>query len=478
MLARHFLAVIAVAVLTGMLVFVRDILNTPVVALLYLLAVLVSATQWGLGAGVVASVCSFLAFNYFFLAPYYTFAVRQSQDILVLGVFLVVAFVCSQLVGRVRSSLAEVQAREREVIRLNELSSALAGSRGEETIARLLAEHVYATFAAQAVRVSVVTDDPDDQLELCMPDDSPAFASLPAVTASLQSPGGPIGQIAIWCARPLDPKEERLLRTFTSQGELALERALLARTEIRAKILEESDRLKTALLSSVSHELRTPLVTIKAVVTSLRSKEVDLSSPAQEELLAALEEETDRLNQLVANLLNMSRLESGALKLQRQWNALAEVVDMTITDMANAVHDYHLEVDVSEDLPLVPIDAVLIGQVFANLISNGMKYAPPGSTIAISAEQQDEGTLLIQVTNQGPPVSPEHLDQIFEKFHRVTMAEQIPGVGLGLSICKGIVEAHGGRIWAENLPNGFAFKFTLPLTWSGAPPPRLPDTLE
>lgn len=474
-LVHNVLSILIVAAITAVLVLVRGGLSVPIVALMYVLVVLVSATQWGLGAGIVSSVCSFLGFNYFFLEPYYTLVVHQSQDILVLFVFLVVSVISSQLVGRVRSALEEVQIREQELTQLNNLSRTLTSMQGEENIAWLLAERVLANFSAQAVRVNVQTDEPVDIL--VEEQGFSAAQSQPAESIPLLSSGKPFGQIVIWRASSFYLKEKQLLHTFVDQGGLALERAMLARTDTRTRVLEESDRLKSALLSSVSHELRTPLVTIKAAVTSLRSGEVGWSSQARIELLAALEEETDRLNQLVANLLNMFRLEAGALKLQRQWNSLAEIVDMTVARLEVITSQHHLDVAVSEDLPMVPVDASLIDQVFANLISNSVKYAPPGSTIRIGAEHEDTA-LLVQVSNEGPPISPEHLERIFEKFQRVTDADKVPGIGLGLSICQGIVEAHGGRIWAENLESGIVFKFTLLLTWDGALLPRLPDDPE
>jgi two-component system sensor histidine kinase KdpD len=472
---RNLLPILIVGVLTAALAPVKGILVSSVVGLLYLLAVLVCATQWGLGAGIIASVCSFLAFDYFFLGPYYTLTVYQTQDILVLFVFLVVAIVSSQLVGRVRASLAEIKAHEQDMSRLHELSGALIGLHDEQSIVQLLVDHVFASFDARIVRVSVQSDAP---LSLTKPEGECTPDAAPAAAVQLMAESGKLGQIELWRAESLSENQARLLRTFASEGVLALERARMARAETRASVLQESDQLKSAILSSVSHELRTPLVTIKAAVTSLRRGEVDWSSPAREELLAALEEETDRLNQLVANLLNMSRLEVGALKPQRQWNVLAETVDATVERLAAVSRQHQLHVDVSDDLPLVPFDASLIDQVLANLISNSVKYTPLGSTIRISARQQDLETLLVEVANEGPPVPPEHLVRIFDKFHRVTLAERVPGIGLGLSICKGIVEAHGGRIWAENLDPGFAFRFTLPMTWEGGAPPRLPDELE
>jgi two-component system sensor histidine kinase KdpD len=236
-------------------------------------------------------------------------------------------------------------------------------------------------------------------------------------------------------------------------------------------VLEESDRLKSSLLSSVSHEFRTPLATIKAATTSLLSDEVPWESEDRKELLSAVDEETDYLNYLVGNLLDMSRIEAGALKPRRQWNILSEIVNGVVIRMHRVLRDYRLEIDIPDDLPLVPVDYIQMEQVFMNLFHNSAKYASAGSTIQVSAARRDGGSLIVLVKNEGPQVEDDHLERIFDKFYRVTEPEKVSGTGLGLSICKGVIEAHGGKIWAENLPQGFAFIFTLPLTWEGATPP-------
>ncbi|MRR10890.1 hypothetical protein EG831_12645, partial [bacterium] len=298
--------------------------------------------------------------------------------------------------------------------------------------------------------------------------------SAPVALISLQGTQRLLGEIRLWRnGRSLQPAEERLLRTFAGQAVLALERARLTASESRARILEESDRMKSSLLSSVSHELRTPLATIKASVTSLRSDDVEWEADARNDLLAAIEEETDHLNQLVGNLLNMSRIEAGALQLKRRWNVLAEIAVPAANRLRAADPDHRIEVSLPEDLPLVYVDDVLMEQVFNNLLSNSRKYSPPGTSIHVRACVQDPQTVRVQVDNQGPAVSSADLEKIFDKFHRVTAADQITGTGLGLSICKGIIEAHQGRIWAENLESGFAILFTLPLP-AGETAPKVP----
>lgn len=462
-IAENVMAIFLAAITTGLLYLLKGELSTPVVALLFLLPVLLSAVRWGLGPGIMASVCAFLCFNYFFISPFYTLNIHQTQDFLALAIFLIVAVVISQLIGRIRSSLADAQAREQEVSQLYSLSTALVGLHGADEVAERLANDVRASLRAYVCRVvpepSLLAS---SKIATSPPEAAPDIP--PSRIFPLRADRGKLGEIQLWLNQQEEFSEtdERLLHAFAGQGALALERALLAQAETKAGILEESDRLKSALLSSVSHELRTPLVTIKAAATSLSSGAIPWESSARQDLLDALEEETDHLNDLVGNLLNMSRIEAGALKLEREWNVLSEIVDNSVERLRRASELHHLEVDVSEDLPMVQVDPVLMQQVFTNLIDNSIKYAPPHTTIRIRASDDGHDEMLIEVTNEGPPVPVEHLESIFDRFHRVTAADRIPGTGLGLSICKGIIEAHGGRIWAENLPGGLAFKFTLP----------------
>jgi len=193
-------------------------------------------------------------------------------------------------------------------------------------------------------------------------------------------------------------------------------------------------------------------------------------------LLEAVDEETDHLNQLVENLLNMSRIEAGVLRPKREWNSLEEIIASVMKRFRQPVKPltHSINLNLPDNLPLIPVDYLQIEQVFTNLISNSMKYSPDGSAIDIDAVITSGEQLQIRIANQGPPVPVENLERIFDKFYRASAADQITGTGLGLSICKGIIEAHGGRIWAENLPAGFAFIFTLPLTWQGELP-RLPS---
>jgi two-component system, OmpR family, sensor histidine kinase KdpD len=472
---RFIFSILVLAAFTLALWIFRAYLSIQVIALLFMLPVLVSTRLWGLAPGILSALLAFLTFNYFFTVPYFTLMVHQTQDFLALIVFLIISVVVSQLLGQDQVSIASATAREREATRLYELSVALAGLMKDEDIAQILAEKICETFYAEKIAVDL-----HDGLEAvtfgCPPNqDLGSMNRKPDQVFPLATVRGQLGTVNVWRnAGKLSRAEERLLNTFTSQGALAIERARLIKTENRATVLEESDRLKTSLLNSVSHELRSPLATIKASISGLRSGMVEWDTEARQELMTAIEEETDHLNQLVGNLLDMSRIETGALNPQRKWNSLREIVEGVLKRMHQDVQNHHILVEIPPEIPLVPVDYIQMAQVFSNLISNSVKYAPPATEIFITARLQNDQMLLVQVSNEGPHVTEGDLGRIFDKFYRVTAAEKITGTGLGLSVCKGIIEAHGGKIWAENAPGRFIFNFTLPVTWEGMYP-QIPE---
>ena len=471
---QYLLAILGIAFITAVFFALRDVLDTTLVALLYLIPLGLITAFRGLGPGIASALIAFLAFNFFFIEPYYTFTVHQPIDVVILVVFLIVAVVISQLMARAQTGLAAATAREREATELYELSTSLAGLSDAHAIAQILAKRVHAVAQGDYVELAI---NGAQSFVLHQPQ-SPPPARSSELTIPIQAARELLGEIRLWRSSPaISSGEKRLLQTFASQGALALERAWLTQAESRAQVLEESDRLKSAILSSVSHELRTPLSTIKAAASSLRNQEVGWDSPARLELVEAIDDEADHLNMLVGNLLDMSRIESGALKPKREWNILSEIVGSVLIRMKHLADEHKLEVDVSESLPLVPVDYVQMVQVFTNLLSNSLKYAPMNTVVGIRAQVEDE-SIHVRVSNQGPQVPSADLERIFDKFYRITAADRVTGTGLGLSICKGIIEAHGGRIWAENVSDGFIFNFTLPLVWDGAMPPQVPMDTE
>jgi len=468
---QFILAFLLLAIITAVFFALRDVLfNTTVIALRYLIPLGTITAWWGLGPGITSALITFFTFNYFFIEPYYTFTVHRPTDVVVLIVFLIDAVVISQLVGRAQAGLAAATAREREATQLYELSTALAGLHEDHAIVQILAKQVHAVAQDEHVELNITGN---HTFSFRLPDSDPPLRP-PELTIPITAARGILGEIRLWrTGANISSSEKRLFQTFASQGALALERAWLAQAEARARVLEESDQLKSAILSSVSHELRTPLSTIKAAASSLRGGQVSWNSPACTELIAAIDDEADHLNLLVGNLLDMSRIESGALKPKREWNILSEIVGTVLARMKHLAVDHKLEVDVLENLPLLPVDYVQMEQVFTNLISNSLKYAPANTKVCIRARVEDE-RMHVQVSNQGPHVPAQDLERIFDKFYRISAADKVTGTGLGLSICKGIIEAHSGYIWAENISDGLAFNFTLPLTLDGAKPPPLP----
>jgi two-component system sensor histidine kinase KdpD len=291
-----------------------------------------------------------------------------------------------------------------------------------------------------------------------------------ALYLPLMASGGTVGVLGV---RPEDshsleaPEHLHQLETFANQIALALERARLADEAQHAQVQAEADRLRSSLLSSVSHDLRTPLASITGAASSLLEAGTALDASTHRELLETIQEESERLGRLVNNLLQMTRLESGALQLRKDWHPLEEIVGAALGRLKRALGDRPVTTRMPEDLSLVPIDDVLIEQVFINLVDNAIKYTPAGSAIEIAA-WTGESAVTVEVADHGPGLTPGEEQRVFEKFYRGDPAAT-RGAGLGLAICRGFVQAHGGRIWAENRRGGgAAFRFTLPLT--GTPP--------
>ncbi len=468
-IAGLFGSVVIIGLVTLLLKSVESELQIQLIALLYLLPILGCTVLWGLTTGILAGLLSFLAFNYFFIQPYYTLSVHKTQDLITLIVFLIVAVVVSQLVGQARQGVKLAKMREWEATRMYELISALAGLTNVQDIIQTLAHKIIDTFHFNQVEISATNRQEGQASTYRIPVDSklpePCELSMSMFTARNTE-----GEIRLWFDQnKLTLEETRLLAAFSNQGAMAIERIRLIHSENVARVLEESDRIKTSLLSSVSHELRSPLAAIKASASSLRSGAVDWDSPARMELISTVDEETDALNLLVGNLLDMSRIEAGALKPMIRWNSILEIIKGVEAKMHNHLVQHPVNFDFPGDFPLVPTDYVMIGQVFTNLFSNSVKYAPVNTPILVSAKISEDRALIL-VTNQSPAVPEEHLEHIFDKFFRITEADKVTGTGLGLSICKGIIEAHGGKIWAENMPAGFTFHISLPLTIGGALP--------
>ena len=461
--AATLLALLLSLITSTLLFFLNTIehVNNTTLALIFLIPVGISASFWGLLPGVTAAIASFLAFNFFFIPNLYTFQVKQTEDLIILVAFLGVASVLSELTGRVRRNLASATAREQEAKRLYEFNMMLSGTQDVEAAARIILEKIDQTFHPK--RIEILIEGTPKPFLLAKGVSKDKLPRKNPIIAPLQSARELIGEIRLWNEAMILESDERLIKIFANQSVLTIERIRLGEDVRKTKVLEESDRLKTSLLSSVSHELRSPLSAIKASISSLRSDEVDWDSDARKELMITVEEEIDHLNILVGNLLDMSRIEAGVLSPQQKPNILGEIISAVTARMHSQTQNYEIHIDVHDELPLVNVDFVQMQQVFTNLIANSLKYSPPGSNIEISAIQNEGTKLLVIVKNQSLPVPETDMERIFDKFYRINPSDRVTGSGLGLSICKGIIEAHGGKIWAENLADGMAFKFTIPV---------------
>jgi two-component system sensor histidine kinase KdpD len=268
---------------------------------------------------------------------------------------------------------------------------------------------------------------------------------------------------------PISPDQRRLLQSLADQGAVAIERAQLAQDMAETRSLAETERLRGALLSSISHDLRTPLTSIMGAVTSLLGTDNGFNEEARRDLLVTIREEAERLNRFVGNLLDMTRLESGALHLNRDWVEIGDIIGSALARMENALKSHRLVVHVEPGLPLLSLDFVLMEQVLVNILDNAAKYSDPATAVTLSALRMGD-EVAVEIADQGIGVPPEDIEHIFDKFYRVRRGDrQVAGTGLGLSICRGIVEAHGGRIAARTPQRGKGMVFTVTLPVQKSP---------
>jgi len=487
-------ATAVVALATGAAWLTLPFFELANLVMVYLLGLVVVATRYGRGPSLVASILSVAALDFFFVPPVFTFAVSDVRYLFTFVVMLVVGLVTSGLAARIRTQAEAARLREQRTAALYAMSRELASTRGVDQLLIIAMRHISEVFRSQVVVLlpgaggALVCADGGqfalDSNELGVgkwvhEHHQPAglgTSTLPGAAAlylPLQAPRGPVGVLGIRPAAPhsLDaPDQLHQLETFANQTALAIERAQLADEAQQAQVRMETERLRNSLLSSVSHDLRTPLATITGAATTMLENGAKLNDRTRQGLLESVREEADRLNRLVQNLLEMTRLESGALQLRKEWHPLEEVIGAALGRLGKELADRRVDTRVPPDLPLVPIDDVLIEQVLVNLLDNAVKYTPGGSPIRIIATSTGEA-ITVEVADHGPGLPRGEEDRVFEKFYRGMPGGR--GAGLGLAICQGIVKAHGGNIWAQNLPEGgVAFLFTLPL--AGKPPASVP----
>jgi two-component system sensor histidine kinase KdpD len=477
---RYLAALFVVAITTLLSALMLPYLSAENLVIIYLLGVVTASYFLGRGPSLLVSVLSVLTYDFFFVPPYLNFAVSDTQYILTFVGLMVVSLVISQLTADVRDRAVSAQKREADTAALYGLSRDLAAKEKLDAILRVFLEHVAQAFGRE---VAIFLPDPERKglLEpytnstLFLPDENekavavwaylhgqPAGRGTNTLTAAearylpLKTAQGTVGILGVKPrdqGKPLEPEQRRLLEAFASQAAVAIERAQLAEMARQAQLSQETEKLQTALLNSISHDLRTPLVSITGAISTLRDESTRLDDETRQSLLDTAGEEADRLNRLVGNLLNMSRIEAGAMRIALEPVDVQDLIGSALEQIGVRGKDRMIRIKIAPDLPLVMMDFVLMSQALVNLIDNALKYSPPDTQIEIRADQSGS-SLEISVTDRGVGIPDEDLKRVFEKFYRIQRPDQVSGTGLGLSICKGITEAHSGFITAENRPGG------------------------
>ncbi len=490
--ARYFYAFLCLVLVTVAGKIVAPYFGTENVTLLYLLPVFVSAARWGRGPTLFVSFLGVLTLDFFFVPPLYSLTVANPKDLATLGIFLLLGIVTGAMATRLRDEAEKTRQREKRTLALYGLSKQMTSEADLGEIARTFAKTAAETTAG---RVSILMPGKDGYgvRELASYPDAGAALSEKelAVIQWVLGRGKPAGRGAdtlrdasrlIFPARAnretvaalaidldaktetLLPEQEQLIEAFANLAAVAIVRIKLAQETERAQWLAESEKLHRALLNSISHDLRTPISSIMGAVTSLLDDEGVYDGETKKAFLEMIKEGAMRLNRFVANLLDTARIESGALKLKKEWHDVQDIIAVSLKEMEDILREHPVQVDMPADLPFVRVDFALIEHVLINLLENAAKYSPAGSDIRIVVRQVEKA-LLVSVADRAPSIPEYERAHVFEKFYRLEYLRNMDGTGLGLSICKGIVEAHGGMIWVDPSPDGGnKFSFSLPFT--------------
>lgn len=488
-------------------------LHTKNLAMLYLIAVLAVASRFGHWPAVAASIAAFVTFNWFFVEPRHTFTVSDPEEWVTLMVFLLTAIITGELAAGQRRRAEESEERAREARVLYDTARSMGGPEFERALQEA-AEQLRDELGLRATAIDVGGDGSSGVFRATAGDIAalPPPESLGAATfrvlgepsrgrqaaTSARSrwvravpPSGAAGRfrgrlhvvpissgdrrVGSLLLLPGEGRarfsdvESHLLSTVAAQLAQGIEYARLRQEANDAEVLRRTNELKTALLNAISHDLRTPLASIIASAGSLRQRDVVWSDEQVQEFAVAIEEEARRLNRIVGNLLDLSRIEAGSLRPDRQWHDLGALIDDVLGRLRSVTVGHPIAVDVPDDLPPILIDYVQIDEVFSNLVENAAKYSPPGCEIRISAVTTD-GEVEVHVADGGHGFTSADLPRLFEPFYRGDAQVGRTGTGLGLAVARGLVQAHGGRIWAANRPDGGGLvAFRLPLGGQSVP---------
>jgi len=475
--AEYLVGLALVAATTLLSFLVRPYVSPINLVMVYLLAVVLAAVRFGLKPAILTSTLGVLAFDFFFITPRWSFTVADTEYIFTfLGLFTV-GVVISTLVAKAKVRAEALRERELQTESLYYLSRDLAAAIDMDSILAAVIKNIGESLPGRlgvllpqeeqmylaAVSEGLTIDDK----ELAVADwafrnrraagngtetlSSAQLLYLPLLTTAQTF--GVLGVSLQGTADYFSPHHRRLLDAFVAQISLAMERVDLARQAEQAQVLEARETLERALLNSISHDLRTPLVTIIGALSSLREETLHLPDRKKRELLNGAWDEAERLNRFVGNLLDMTRLEAGELRINREPCDVQDLIGSALTILDQKLAGRDVSVQLAQGLPLVGMDMVLMTQVLVNLLENGLKYSPADSPLEVNA-RIDADQLVVEVLDRGPGVPENDLLRVFEKFYRLPVPEGVIGTGLGLSICKGIIEAHRGTIRAENRAGG------------------------
>ena len=471
----YLMALLTVAIGLAAAAVIQRSIGIENVDLVFLTAVVGVAVRYGLWPSLLASVAASLCYNFFFLPPIYTFTITDPTNIAAFFFFMLIAVLVSNVAARVRTQADSAIGRVRTTESLYAFSRKLAGT---ATLDDVLWATAYQTALMLGVRVVLLLPEeavltvkagypPEDQLDKAdlaaanwaWDNDRPAGRGSDTLPGAkrlflpMRTGRGPIGVIGIDDDRTgplLTPDQRRLLDALMDQGALAIERVLLVEDMDRVKRTVESDRLRAALLTSISHDLKTPLASVLGAASTMRDLAGGLSEPEKRDLLATVIDESERLNRFIANLLDMTKLESGAVVPNTARHDIGEIVGSALRRAGKILAHHRVSLELAADLPMLELDAVLFEQALFNLLDNAAKYAPADSTISIRS-LRDKDWVSLQVVDEGGGIPRSELDSVFDKFYRAQKGDHVrPGTGLGLAIARGFVEAMHGTIFADN----------------------------
>jgi len=458
-----YLAVVGmVALATGAGLWGQNHLAPPDFVMLYLLVIVTAAARFGRGPSLLSSSLSVLAYDFFFVLPVGTFFVAHERHLLTFVSMFLVGLFTSALMSRVRRHEQEAVEREGRTDALYSLSRGLGSAVDEEQVARVTADHALETFGGGAW--VLLTDAQGAPVTRAGAGGEREQLSVATAVTSFPLKAGvdSCGTLVLESASVSQAGQRQLAEAFAAQAALAIGRARLTLAARSAELRARTEEMRSSLLSAVSHDLRTPLGAITGAATALRDAPAEMDATQRTELADTICVEADRLERFVVNLLEMTKLEAGALEVQREWFPLEEVVGSALTRLEAGLNGRSIRVSLPPDLPLVPADPVLLEQVFYNLLENATKHTPSDTPLEISARVA-AGQLLVEVADRGPGLPNGSESLVFDKFFRGA-STGVRGVGLGLAICRGIISAHGGDITAGNREGGgAAFTVALPL---------------